>query len=577
MTAVLRVEEPSARYLVRVEPALAREFEVLATAPGGVSRLRTLILRLAVHGKLVVQDERDEPVSFVISRIRADRRTAGRLPSVAKPTEDQCRFALPFGWGWVRLDEIASTRLGKMLDKAKNTGALRQYLRNTNVQWHRFDLADIKHLRLEERELAEYRLVAGDLLVCEGGEPGRCAIWRDEAEEMYFQKALHRIRPLGGVLPEFIQLCLAHDARAGVLESYFTGATIKHFAGQELNRYAFPLPPIAEQHRIVVRVEELMKLCDALEQNGRLADEQHVRLTSTLFDALAASESAHALAENWQRVAEHFDLLLDRPEAIDALEQTILQLAVRGLLALQDPSDEHAASLRQRIHGERTRLFASGAAKREKALKPVEEDEHAFPLPCNWVWVRFDELVRADKPIAYGVLVPGPDTPEGIPFVRLADLSLECPAAQPEKSISANVDAQFARTRLEGGEILLGVVGSIGKLGVAPDTWKGANIARAICRIVPTSLVDRSYVLNLLQSEFMKARFSGDTRTLAQPTLNVGLIRECPTPLPPLAEQRRIVARVEELRRLCADLRRRLTQAREAQSALADALVAEFA
>ena len=296
-----------------------------------------------------------------------------------------------------------------------------------------------------------------------------------------------------------------------------------------------------------------------------------------MFEALAASESAHALAENWQRVAEHFDLLLDRPEAVEALEQVVVDLAVRGHLVSQDSAEGSAKALHQRIQHERAQLFATGLAKREKSIKPVSEDEKAFALPTNWTWVRFDELVRADKPIAYGVLVPGPDEPAGVPFVRLGDLSLGNPAPRPEKSIALEIDAQFARTRLEGGEILMGVVGSIGKLGVAPASWKGANIARAICRIVPTDLVDRQFVLMLLQSQFMKARFVGDTRTLAQPTLNVGLIRECPTPLPPIAEQRRIVARVEELRHLCSQLSERLASSRGVQSHLADALVAEVA
>ncbi len=396
------------------------------------------------------------------------------------------------------------------------------------------------------------------------------AIHCDHFIRMRFDRAV--------VISEYLRLVGdSASVRAKVASLFVSTAGQKTVNQAHVGSITISLPPLAEQHRIVARVEELMKLCDALEQSGRLADEQHARLTSTLFDAMAASESAHALAKNWQRIAEHFDLMLDRPEAIDALEQTILQLAVRGLLVPQDANDEPARSLRQRIHSERAGLFASGAAKREKTLKPVEEGEAAFSLPKTWAWVRFDELVRADKPIAYGVLVPGPDTPDGVPFVRLADLSLHSPAAKPEKSISADVDAQFARTRLEGGEILLGVVGSVGKLGVAPDSWKGANIARAICRVVPTSLVDRRYVLNLLQSEFMKIRFIGDTRTLAQPTLNVGLIRECPTPLPPLAEQYRIVARVEELRCLCAQLRERLVEARRTQSQLADALVAEIA
>jgi type I restriction enzyme S subunit len=280
-----------------------------------------------------------------------------------------------------------------------------------------------------------------------------------------------------------------------------------------------------------------------------------------------------ALADNWQRIATHFDVLLDRPEAVDALEQTILQLAVRGLLVPQDPTDEPASVLLQKIRTEKDQLIAQGKIKRDKSLPPITEEEKPFELPQGWQWVRFDELTHPLKPIAYGVLVPGPDVETGIPFVRIADLSLDSPASKPEKSISPEIDAQFQRTRLEGGEILMGVVGSIGKLGVAPKTWAGANIARAICRIVPADSGLKEFVLFLLQTKFMQESFAGDTRTLAQPTLNVGLIRAALTPLPPPEEQSRIVIRVNELRSLCADLRQRLSFAQGSQSQLAQVLV----
>ncbi|EYC50090.1 restriction endonuclease subunit S [Hylemonella gracilis str. Niagara R] len=341
----------------------------------------------------------------------------------------------------------------------------------------------------------------------------------------------------------------------------------------ELSAIDLRFPSIQEQQQIVLRVEELMKLCDALEEKGRLAEEQHTRLTATLFDTLANSESAHALAENWKLVAEHFDLLLDRPEAVDALEQTILQLAVRGLLVPQDPKDEPASELLKKIRAEKDRLIAEGKIKRDKPLPPIPEEEKPFELPQGWEWVRFDELIHPLKPIAYGVLVPGPDVSTGIPFVRIADLSLSDPPVQPEKAIGHEVDAKFQRTRLEGGEILMGVVGSIGKLGIAPSSWAGANIARAICRIVPADSGLHDFVLFLLQTKFMQDCFAGDTRTLAQPTLNVGLIRAALTPIPPPAEQSRIVARVASLRTLCADLRKRLSSARERQSQLAQVLI----
>ncbi len=327
-----------------------------------------------------------------------------------------------------------------------------------------------------------------------------------------------------------------------------------------------PLPPLAEQARIVARVDELMRLCDALEAKGRLEAEQHARLLGTLLGTLTDSATPEELATNWQRLADHFDLLLDRPEAVDALEQTILQLAVRGLLVPQDPNDEPASALLQRCRS--MSVPGNGSGK---------WDQEPFDLPPGWEWAEFNQLIEPSKPISYGVLVPGPDTPDGVPFVRIADLSIETPPHLPAKTIAPVVDAQYQRTRLEGGEILMGVVGSIGKLGVAPKSWAGANIARAICRIVPSAAVDRAFVLLLLQSDWMQRGFTGDTRTLAQPTLNVGLIRNAMTPVPPRAEQSRIVSRVAELRRLCTHLRQRLAARDVTQTHLAEALVEQAA
>ena len=150
----------------------------------------------------------DEPASELLKQIRAEKdrlikegkiKRDKTLPPI---TDDETPYPLPEGWKWARTYQVAESRLGKMLDKAKNSGSAYPYLRNTNVQWGRFELDDVKDIFLEPRELDEYRLKAGDLLICEGGEPGRCAIWRDEREEMYFQKALHRVRTLGRVLPE---------------------------------------------------------------------------------------------------------------------------------------------------------------------------------------------------------------------------------------------------------------------------------------------------------------------------------------------------------------------------------------
>jgi type I restriction enzyme S subunit len=204
--------------------------------------------------------------------------------SLPEVDDEEKPFALPLSWKWVRFDSISNTRLGKMLDKAKNKGELRPYLRNTNVQWFNFEISDLKSMRFEEHELDEYRINPGDLVICEGGEPGRCAVWQGEVEDMFIQKALHRARPWLGISPFFLQFCLKAAAHSGFLDQFFTGATIKHFSGEKLAKYPVPLPPLAEQHRIVAKVDQLMALCNQLKTRLTQTRQLNEQLASSLVE-----------------------------------------------------------------------------------------------------------------------------------------------------------------------------------------------------------------------------------------------------------------------------------------------------
>ena len=167
---------------------------------------------------------------------------------------DGARPELPDGWEMKRLGEVADCRLGKMLDKNKNVGELRPYLRNINVQWGHFVLDDIKEMRITDTEVERYGVRPGDLLVCEGGEPGRCAVWRED-RTMFFQKALHRVRPHAGVSADYLQHYLRFAALSGQLEPLFTGTTIKHLPGVKLAQVQLLLPPAEEQLRLVQLIE----------------------------------------------------------------------------------------------------------------------------------------------------------------------------------------------------------------------------------------------------------------------------------------------------------------------------------
>lgn len=233
-------------------------------------KLRKSILQQAIQGKLTERDSSDEPASELLKRIQTEKAkliTEGKIKkekALLPIAEDDCPFEIPGTWKWVKLGEIADLCLGKMLDKAKNQGNLHPYLRNVNVRWGFFDFEDILKMRFKDDEEERYSVKYGDLVVCEGGEPGRCAVWTDVSQTFRIQKALHRVRFIGDVDSFYAYRVFEYYASNGYFAKRFTGETIKHLPGEVLKNIAFPLPPIAEQKRIVVRINELLAICDGL-------------------------------------------------------------------------------------------------------------------------------------------------------------------------------------------------------------------------------------------------------------------------------------------------------------------------
>jgi type I restriction enzyme S subunit len=237
-------------------------------------------------------------------------------------------------WSKAKMGEIADMRLGKMLDKAKNLGKPTRYLRNLNVRWFSFELTDLSLMRATIEEKGELAIKDGDLLVCEGGEPGRCAVWNLGKTDLIFQKAIHRIRPSEKLSSKWIAFNMKNDADSGHLNDYFTGTTIKHLTGKSLAKYEISLPSLPEQHEIVRRVEALFKKADEIE---------------------ARYKKAKAF--------------------VDKITPSILAKAFRGELVPQDPKDEPASVLLERIREERT--------KRETEMKAKKKTNRHIKKPLS--------------------------------------------------------------------------------------------------------------------------------------------------------------------------------------------------
>jgi len=333
----------------------------------------------------------------------------------------------------------------------------------------------------------------------------------------------------------------------------------------------FPLPPEAEQSRIVTRVEELMRLGDALEAKGQLEATQHAQLVSTLLGTLTESETPEELADNWQRVATRFDLLLDRPEAVDALEQTILQLAVRGLLVPQDPQDEPASELLKKIRVEKNRLMAAGKIKRDKMSSPIDKDRRKVDLPVGWEWARFPDLC-----VISGGATPSKSVPQNwegaVPWVSPKDMKVpRISDAQDHVSVAA---VRGSLSLIPAGSLLMVVRGMIlaHSFPIA-ETLAPVTInqdMKALTPYEPSILQFLCLLCRGLKPEILALidRSTHGTCKLESPKIFQLLL-----PVAPLTEQTRIVNRVAQLSRLCADLRQRLSAASEWQSQLAQCLL----
>ncbi|MCA1942827.1 MAG: restriction endonuclease subunit S [Yonghaparkia sp.] len=288
--AALDVPHPPVAEQHRIVAAIETHFSrldaavaSLTRARANVKRARASVLKAAVEGRLVPTEAalaraegRDyEPAAVLLDRILAERREAwgsrkdakaprGRYREPVKP-ETEGLPGLPEGWCWASVEQLFNQSLGKMLDNAKNTGTLRPYLRNANVRWFGFDLSDTKMMRVEEHELERVSVAQGDIVVCEGGEPGRAAVWTSPNESFVIQKACHRLRPIMAISSPFFVIALRESAHSGRLAERFTGSTIKHLTGQNLVPFPLPLPPLAEQHRIVAEVDRRLSVLDALD------------------------------------------------------------------------------------------------------------------------------------------------------------------------------------------------------------------------------------------------------------------------------------------------------------------------
>ncbi|MDD3738729.1 MAG: restriction endonuclease subunit S [Lentimicrobiaceae bacterium] len=260
------------QYIVDLEAKLVEKGDALdrlfAEQLTQIENLNQAILQEAVQGKLVPQDPNDEPATELLKRIKAKKEETNKgkkqkpLPPI-KPEE--IPFEIPKNWVWSRLGEITQHNSGKTLDRTRNKGMLRSYITTSNLYWGYFILDDLRQMKIEDSELDRCTAIKGDLLVCEGGEAGRSAIWQIE-EPICFQNHIHRVRPYLGISSEYLYYYMKKIFFSGEIHNYRKGMGIKNLSGSSLSSIVLSLPPLPEQKRIVEEVEKQLAKTEQLKE-----------------------------------------------------------------------------------------------------------------------------------------------------------------------------------------------------------------------------------------------------------------------------------------------------------------------
>lgn len=560
---------------------LLNAFETLADAPSGVERLRELVLQLAVRGKLVLQDPDDEPVDdSILDDGRARLFESAKVKKPQHPTGvdiETIPYEIPTKWRWLRLGDVAVI-VGGGTPRSKEPT---YWTEEDGIPWVTpadMKVADGKFVHRGRRDISQAGLANSSAQLL----PAHSVLFSSRAPIGYVG-----INPAPIATNQGFKSCVPHvlgfssyiflylKAVGPEISREATGTTFKEVSGREVSLVPIAIPPLNEQSRIVARVDELMGFLDQLEEAQYARNATRERLRDSALAELRDANSTEEVEVAWERVSQEMHDLFTKPEDVQPLRDTILQLAVRGRLVRQDPTDEPASELVERIAEEKQRLYDAGEIRKPKDLPPIDDDDVPYELPKGWEWVRIDDVCH----VGGGLQKSGKRKPVKniYPYLRVANVQRGALELDEIKYFEL-YDGELDRYRLEEGDLLVvegnGSAAHIGRAarwdGSIPDCIHQNHLIR--CR--PYRAGIERYLLRYLNSPSgMNIMRELAVTTSGLYNLSVGKIRRIIVPMPPTSEQSHIVERVDELTRICDALESSLTAAQDLRNRFAESAV----
>ena len=547
----------------------------------GVKKLRELILELAVRGNLIEQDASDEPAHVLLARLRGERLELEKNKKIKKRRKTNESISvdeltnLPSNWCWSQLGEVAFKLTDGSHNPPKDAGRGLPMLSSQNVNFGKIDFdSPSRYLTVEDfvKEDARTETRPGDILLTIVASLGRAAVVPPEAPQFALQRSVAVIStPINS---EFLAYQLIAPQCLDYYDTHGKGTAQKGIYLGKLAVMPIAVPPLEEQNRIVQKVDELMALCDRLEQQTSDQLEAHETLVDTLLGTLTQSENATELADNWARLAAHFDTLFATEQSIDKLKQTILQLAVMGRLVEQDMGDIHAKELVAAATQARENLIRKSKLKKPRKSKIPNEDERFHRLPYGWSRVKVCELFQLQNGYAFKSSWFAEDGPRLLRNVNISHGYIDW---SDSVSLPESMAVEFARFELKEGDIVISLDRPLISTGLKYAIIRDCDVPCLLLQRVArfrqySDIVHTGYLEYWLNSEMFTSSIDPG-RSNGVPHISTGQIEALNFPLPPKEEQHRIVQKVDELMALCDQLKERLSQASETRCQLAEAIV----
>lgn len=530
----------------------------------GIKKLRGLILELAVRGSLVPQDPNDEPAFVLLKKLAIEKSKLVKEGKVKKQkklseiTEDEKYCVLPNSWEWSRLGVVTNygitdkaepgdvnreTWVLELEDVEKETSRLLQKIRYSEKQFqsskNRFFKNDVIYGKL--RPYLDKVIVADEDGVC--------------TTEMM------PVRGYFNISASYLRLVMKSPNFIMYADDSTHGMSLPRLGTDKARMALFPIAPYDEQQRIVAKADELMALCDQLEQQIEASNSAHQTLVQTLLGALTNTNERDGFDQAWTRIAVHFDTLFTTEWSIDQLKQTILQLAVMGKLVPQVPNDEPASVLLKKIATEKAKLIKDGKIKKQKLLSPITDDEKLFELPEGWEWVRFGNLVN------FKAALVKPE--EFQDFDQVAPDSIEKGTGKLLfRRTVAESGIRGPNSRFYQGQIIYSKIRpSLSKVIIAEfDGLCSADMYPL------DALINSQYLLKIMLSEAFLIQVRAAENRIKMPKLNIESLSNILVPLAPEKLQNGIVNIVETQMTLCDALKTQINSSQTMQLKLADSL-----